>query len=127
MENFLYQTHSGVRWLVVLMTVVAFGWLLFRYVQNQSYDKRTHIIMASWAGLIGLQWILGIVLMLVLGTFTGMQWSHAVILTIALAVAHVYVPLKKRPDKVRFMGGLWSIVTVGVLVFVGVQLVNGWA
>lgn len=127
MTNFLYQAHSGVRWLVVLMTVVAFGWLLFRYLQNQSYDKRTHIIMASWAGLVGLQWILGIVLMLVLGTFTGAQWSHAGVLTIALAVAHAYVPLKKRPDKVRFTGGLASIIAVGVLVFVGVQLVNGWA
>ena len=127
MANFLLQAHSGVRWLVVVMTVVAFGWLLFRYLQNQSYDKRTHIIMASWAGLVGLQWILGIVLMLVLGTFTGMQWSHAGTMTIALAVAHAYVPLKKRPDKVRFTGGLASIIAVMVLVFVGVQLVNGWA
>lgn len=126
MSNFLFQAHSGVRWLVVLMTVVAFGWLLFRYMQNQSYDKRTHIIMASWAGLVGLQWILGIVLMLVLGTFTGIQWSHAGVMTIALAVAHAYVPLKKRPDKVRFTGGLASIIAVMVLVFVGVQLVNGW-
>ncbi len=127
MTNFLLQAHSGVRWLVVVMTVVAFGWLLFRYLQNQSYDKRTHIIMASWAGLVGLQWILGIVLMLVLGTFTGMQWSHAGTMTLALAVAHTYVALKKRPAKVRFMGGLASIIGVMVLVFVGVQLVNGWA
>jgi len=56
-----------------------------------------------------------------------MQWSHAGTMTIALAVAHAYVPLKKRPDKVRFTGGLASIIAVMVLVFVGVQLVNGWA
>ncbi|MCL4252204.1 MAG: hypothetical protein KJ043_00320 [Anaerolineae bacterium] len=126
MNEFIYQAHSGVRWLVVLMTVVAFAWLLVRYIQNQAYDKRTHIIMASWAGLVGLQWLLGILLMVVLGTFTGMQWSHAGTMTIALAVAHGYVPLKKRPDKVRYLGGLASIVAVGVLVFIGVQLVNGW-
>lgn len=127
MANFLLQAHSGVRWLVVVMTVVAFGWLLFRYLQNQSYDKRTHIIVAAWSGLVGLQWILGIILLLVLGTFTGTQWSHAGTMTLALAVAHAYVPLKKRPDKVRFIGGLASIIGVMVLVFVGVQLVGGWA
>lgn len=125
MNEFIYQAHSGVRWLVVLMTVVAFAWLLVRYIQNKAYDKRTHIIVASWAGLVGLQWLLGILLMVVLGQYSGMQWSHAGTMTIALAVAHGYVPLKKRPDKVRYLGGLASIVAVGVLVFIGVQLVNG--
>ncbi|MDZ4671013.1 MAG: hypothetical protein SH821_09100 [Phototrophicales bacterium] len=127
MTEFLLQAHSGVRWLVVVMTIVAFGWLFFRYVQNASYDKRTHIIVASWAGLVGLQWILGIILMVVMGAFTGAQWSHAGVLTVALAVAHAYVPLKKRPSKVRFVGGLLSIVLVMALVVVGVQMVNGWA
>lgn len=127
MERFIYEAHSGIRWLVVLMTAVALVWLLVRYIQNQAYDKRTHIIVASWAGLVGLQWLLGILLLVVLGQYSGIQWSHAGVMTLALAVAHGYVPLKKRADKIRYQGGLASIVAVGVLVFVGVQLVNGWA
>lgn len=127
MTEFIYETHSGLRWLVVLMTLVALVWLLMRYLQNQAYDKRTHLIMASWAGLVGLQWLVGIVLLVALGTYTGMQWSHAGTMTIALAVSHGYIPLKKRPDKMRYLGGLASIVIVGLLVFVGVQLVNGWS
>ncbi|HRF99445.1 MAG TPA: hypothetical protein PLZ51_29730, partial [Aggregatilineales bacterium] len=123
--DFILQLHSGVRWLVILMTVVAFAWLLVRYLQNQSYDKRTHGIVAGWAGLVGLQWIIGIIFILVLGTYTGTQWSHAGIMTVALAVAHTYVALKKRPDKTRFVGGMASIIGVMVLVFVGVQMVNG--
>jgi hypothetical protein len=124
--EFLLQLHSGVRWLVVLMTVVAFAWLLVRYLQNQSYDKRTHGIVAGWAGLVGLQWIIGIILILVMGTYTDTQWSHAGIMTLALAVAHTYVALKKRPAKIRFVGGMASIIGVMVLVFVGVQMVGGW-
>ncbi|MDX2076982.1 MAG: hypothetical protein SFZ02_11155 [bacterium] len=127
MMDFILQLHSGVRWLVVLMTIVAFVWLLVRYVQNKSYDKRTHGIVAGWAGLVGLQWIIGIILILVMGTYTGTQWSHAGIMTLALAVAHGYVALKKRPDKTRFVGGMASIIGVMVLVFVGVQMVNGWS
>ena len=128
MENFLYEMHSGVRWLVVLMTFIAFGYLLFGMLQSRAYDKRTHQVMVAWSSLVGIQWVLGIILFLVLGAFdVGYQWEHATTMTIALAVAHLYMPFKKRPDALRYRAGLAVIAIVMVLVFVGVaRLPQGW-
>lgn len=128
MEDFIFNLHSGVRWLVVLMTIIAIGWLLFGLFTNRDYDKMTHGIVAGWAGLVGLQWLIGIVLFIVLGAFDiRYRWEHLVVMTIALVVAHVYVRLKSRPDPIRYRGGLASIVAVLVLVYIGVALLpQGW-
>lgn len=128
MEDFILQTHSGVRWLVVLMTVVAFGWLLWGMTQARPYDQNTHRVVAIWSGLIGLQWLLGILLFLVLGQFdVRYRWEHAFVMTLALAAAHAYVPLKKRDETLRYRGGLASIIVVMALVYAGVALLpQGW-
>ena len=128
MENIIYEAHSGIRWLVVLMTIIAFGWLLFQLIRNKMYDKRTYQVMLVWSSLIGFQWILGVIVFLVLGGFDlGYRWEHTVTMTLALAAAHLHIPLKKRPDRIRYLGGLGAIILVGVLVFVGVaRLPQGW-
>jgi len=128
MEEILYEAHSGTRWLVVLMTFIAFGWLLFRLIQNKMYDKRTYQVMLAWSSLIGLQWILGAIVFLILGGFDEVyRWEHTVTMTLALAAAHLHIPLKKRPDRLRYLGGLGAIVLAAVLVFVGVaRLPQGW-
>lgn len=128
LENLIFEAHSGVRWLVVLMTIVALGWLAWGMIQKRAYNKTTHTVVASWAGLVGLQWILGIVLFLVLGAFDMRErWEHFFVMTLALAAAHAYVPLKKRNDALRYRGGLGSIVAVLLLVYIGVALLpQGW-
>lgn len=129
MEELLYYAHSGLRWLVVLLTFVAFIWLLVGYGRNKPFDKRTHMIVVAWASLIGVQWILGIVLFLVLGGFdVGYRWEHTLIMTLVLAAAHAYVPLKRRADTVRYQGVLISIGAALLLTYVGVaRLPQGWS
>ncbi len=128
MNEFLTYAHSGLRWLVVLMTIVAFGYLLVRAVQSKPFHKQTHLIVVAWSSLFGVQWILGLVLFIALGGFdVAYRWEHLVTMTIALAVAHAYVPLKKRPDATRYYGVLASILVVLVLVYIGVaRLPQGW-
>jgi hypothetical protein len=128
MDNMLFYTHSGVRWLVVLLTLVAFIWLTYGMATRKPFDKRTQVIVSVWSGFVGLQWILGILVFLVLGGFDlGYRWEHATIMTIALGVAHAYVPLKKRADNVRYQGIMASIMVVMILVFIGVsRLPQGW-
>ncbi len=128
MEDLMLEMHSGVRWLVVLMTFIAFGYLLWGILQSRHYDERTHQVMVGWSSLIGVQWIIGIILFLILGGFDiGYRWEHTITMTIALAVAHLYMPFKKRPDTLRYRAGLAVILVVMVLVFVGVaRLPQGW-
>jgi hypothetical protein len=128
MENMLYYAHSGLRWLVVLVTIAAFLYILFRAFQNKPFDKRTHTVVVVWASLFGVQWLLGIILFLVQGAWdVGYQWEHAITMTLGLAVAHAYIPLKRRADNIRYYGVLGAIAGAMLLVFIGVaRLPQGW-
>jgi hypothetical protein len=125
MEDFIRDFHVLGRTLVEIMTTVAFVWLLWGLFKKEAYDKRTHTIVAVWSGLIDLQATSGIILFVVLGEFdVRYRWEHAFIMVLAAVVGHAYGPLKKRPDTLRYQGGLASIVVVLVLVMVGVGLVK---
>jgi hypothetical protein len=124
---FLYELHSGVRWIVTLATVIALVWMIVALVSNRPYDKITRIIMSAFGGLVGLQWIIGIVLIVVMGVYTSYQLEHAVTMTLALVAAHGYVPFKKRPDRTRLVINIVCIALTLALVFVGVaRLPQGW-
>ncbi len=127
----LRAAHSGVRWLVVIASIVALLWLTYGLVTRRRYDRLSQRIMTLFSSLVGLQWLIGIVFLIVLGAATTFavrtRWEHAVTMTLVLAVAHVHMMLKRRSDRVRWIGGLVSIVAALVLVYVGVSLVGGWA
>ena len=127
MQAFLLQLHSGVRWLVVLITIVALVKLVLGIVQKQSYDKLTQRIMLAFSILVSVQWLIGIILMIALSMFSGGQiWSHAGTMTIAVAVSHLHNRWKKSEDSVRYRMSLLVVIAVLVLVIIGVALVNGW-
>jgi Na+/H+ antiporter NhaC len=125
--NILYEAHSGIRWLVVLAMLGAFVYLLVGYFQRSPYTKTTHRALVIFSSLVGVQWALGILLLIVMGTFTSYQWEHAVTMTLAVLLAHLYTRFKTRPDMVRYQIGLATILGVAVIVFIGVaRLPQGW-
>lgn len=127
MLPFLIGLHSGLRWLVVVITVVALVKLVIGIAQKQAYDKLTQRIMLAFSGLITVQWLVGIILLIVLGIFSsGQIWSHAGTLTIAVAVSHLHNRWKKAEDSVRYRMSLLVVIGVLVLVIIGVAMVNGW-
>ncbi len=127
MLAFLLGLHSGVRWLVVLVTLVALVKLIIGIVQKQSYDKLTQRIMLAFSGIVSLQWLIGIIVLIVFGNFSsGQIWSHAGTMTIAVAVSHLHNRWKKAEDPVHYRMSLLIVIAVLVLVIVGVALVNGW-
>lgn len=127
LDVIIRESHSGVRWLVVLATIVAIVWLLYGLVTKRSYDQLTYRIMTFFSSVVGLQWIVGVIFFIYLGTATRERWEHAFTMTIVLIIAHVHMMLKKRDDRTRFIGGLASVVVALGLVYVGVAtLPQGW-
>jgi hypothetical protein len=128
MNDFLFNLHSGVRWLVVLITLVALVKLILGLVQKQPYDTLTQRIMMAFSGIISLQWLIGIILFLVMNSFSvGYRWEHAVTMTIAVAVSHMHRRWKDAPDAIRYRNSLIIVIVVLVLVFIGVaRLPQGW-
>lgn len=130
MERFFFFLHSGFRWLAVLALVVAFVWLLIGILRGREYDRMTHRIMVIFSSAVGLQWVLGILVLLFYafslpGGAQGYHWVHLIIMTIAVAAAHMYIPLKSRSDSVRYRGGLAIIIATLVLIILGVAVLPG--
>jgi len=59
------------------MTVVALGWLLLGLLRTRNYTVRTHQIMVAWSSLVGVQWLTGLILFVLLGNFNvTYRWEH---------------------------------------------------
>lgn len=126
-QEILFQAHSGLRWLVVLATVVAIIAILIGLLQNRPYETFARRPMLIFSSLVGLQWLLGVILLLVYGTYTQYQLEHAATLTIALIVAHLYLPFRRQADQRRYVASLVVILVTLLLVYVGVaRLPQGW-
>jgi multisubunit Na+/H+ antiporter MnhB subunit len=120
--------HSGVRWLVVIAAIVALVYMAFGLLQKRSWDGRAHRVLAVFSMLVGTQWVIGLVMMVSLGTQTGFGirhfWEHLVLQTVALVVAHAHYMYRRREmsDGNRYRNGLIVVVATLVIVVVGIAV-----
>jgi hypothetical protein len=127
-QTILFQAHSGVRWLVVLATVVAIIAILIGLFQNRPYDGFAKRFMTIFVRSVEIQWLLGLIVLLVMGGVpTGLEyrWGHVALMTVAVVVAHLDMPFRRRPDNVRYMVSLAVIIVTLVIVFAGVAALPG--
>lgn len=127
----LYYTHSGTRWLVVLATLVALGFMLYSLITNREQDRVTRVIMLTFSSLVGLQWVIGLFFYLVYGNarndYTLTSWvEHATYMTIVVIVAHLYIPFRKRAStRNYYIASLIVILAVVGLIYFGVGVLGG--
>ena len=127
MLNFLYYAHSGLRWILVLAVLAALGFMIFSLVTKREQDRATRIIMVTFSSLVGVQWVLGMLYYVVIGSNFG-EWNlrnqatHAAVMTGALVVAHLYLPFRKRASN-----QIYYAASVGIVIVTSVFLVWGVA
>lgn len=127
--NFFFQAHSGWRWIVMLATVVALVWMLLGLVQQRAYDQTARRIMLFFSISIDIQFLIGIILLLIRISEVGLQSiyiEHSVIMLVAVAVAHLPARWKNAADSIRYRNSLIAVIAVLVLVYIGVARVGGW-
>lgn len=99
--SLLRFSHSWVRWLVLIAAIAAVVYLILALVQRRAWGKPGTTLMAVFSGLVGLQWVIGLVFLVVLGSMTDFgvrhYWEHLVTMTLALVVAHGHYMLRRRP------------------------------
>lgn len=130
-RNILCYTHSGLRWLVVLAALIALAVLLISLIRRRdSYTGRDRLAMTVFSSVVGLQWIIGLVYFLTWSLQGAIRWTHTLVMTAALAVAHIHVMIKRRPARARLIGGVVSILVTFGLIYIGVAWLpypNEWA
>jgi hypothetical protein len=131
---FVQNLHSGVRWLVVLAGAVALVRFAVGLMATQPYDAIGRISMSVLNALLGIQFVIGLVLIfwkgIIVGTaqYWGYAWGHGIVMIAVLGVAGATSGRVKRAatDQQKWRIGTIGLLIVAVLVIVGVMAVNGW-
>lgn len=128
METLFRLIHSWNRWLVLIVALVGMIYFARGWFMAKPWTKFGQTLLTIFSSLVGLQWIVGIVLLVILGSATGFgvrhYWEHLVIQTVALGVAHMHMGWRKRDlaDKTRYQRGFLLIVGVLLLIVVGIMV-----
>jgi len=123
--------HSGVRWLVIAVSLISLVWFTLVWLRGKGNEKAIRGLMAAFSGLIDLQVAIGLVLILWSGFagagFPRYRIEHAFIMVIAAVVAHLTMRWRNKEIKIRARNNAGLIVVVLIIVFVGVLLLpQGW-
>ena len=110
--NGLLYAHSGFRYVVFLVGVIALLYAVFGLATRRPMDMRMRVLRAAFAGCFDLQILLGLSLIFT-GRFSGQVAGHFMLMIFAAVVAHL-VPsvMRRRPPERRS----WGPYVVGILV-----------
>jgi len=125
---FVLTLHSIVRWLVVIVAVIAvarYALVMAGKAQSSGMDRG---LMAGYTGLLDLNVLLGLILIIGLG-FTPQRIEHAVTNIIGVVAAHFFAQRAKKIEeaKLKARANLLGVVISLVIIVVGVALIGGWA
>ncbi len=130
---YLLMLHSILRWIIVLVAVVAIFKLAIGWLRGGAFKGMDRGLVAGFSGLMDLQVTLGIIFLLWNGLATDVGFplyriEHGVTMIVAAVVAHLPARWKNADDKTRFRNSLLAIIISLALVFAGVAgLPGGWS
>jgi uncharacterized membrane protein YphA (DoxX/SURF4 family) len=124
--NILFMAHSGLRWLILLVAVIAIVKFAVGWLRGGTYKGMDRGLMSGFSGLMDLQATLGIILLLWSG-FAGVGFPmfrilHGVIMIAAAGVAHMSARWKNSNDTTRFRNNLAIIFGSLILVLIGISI-----
>jgi hypothetical protein len=130
--SFLYNVHSYLRWIIVAVAIIALIRFLIVWMGKAQPGSMDRGLMSGFVGLLDLQMLLGIVILIWLGT-SGAGWprqrfEHGATMLIAVIVAHIFSKKwRELPGAARGRNYVLLMLIVLALIFVGVmRLPQGW-
>lgn len=112
----LFFAHSGLRYLVLLVGVLALGYFVYALATRNASERTSRILVSSFAGLVDLQVVIGL-LMVALGLYYPALLGHIFMMVGAAVVAHVAMSLARSspPDRavrIRLLGVVVALVLI---------------
>ena len=126
----LLEIHSSLRWIIVVVGLIAVIKFLIGMVRKEGFGKMDRGLSSGFSGLIDLQVTLGLLYFLITG-FGGMGFppyriEHLVTMLIAAVAGHAPAMFKKAANKHAV--ALGAVLGALVLVYIGVaRLPGGWS
>jgi len=127
--EFLVGIHGLVRWLVVIVAVVAvvrYALVMAGKAQPSGMDRG---LISGYTGLLDLNVLLGVIIIIGLGEWEMAQIEHMTTNIIGVVVAHVFAQRAKKIEdpKIKARTNLLGVVISLAIIVVGVALVGGRA
>ena len=112
----LYHAHSSVRYLVLVLAIVAIAFAIHGYLTRRASGKGDRVSMSVFTGLIDLQILLGVGL-IVMGIFYGALMGHLMMMVLAAVAAHGAAVMARRAEgrrahTIRLVGVVLALVLI---------------
>ena len=127
----LLEIHSIVRWLIVVIGIVAIVKFAIGWARKSAFDKMDRGLSAGFSGLMDLQVTLGLLYFLITGFggvgFPMVRIEHMVTMLLAAFAGHAPAMFKKKAWN-KHAVALGATIVALLLIYVGVmRLPGGWA
>ena len=121
---FLFQSHSGFRYLALLSGLLVIGYALYGVATNRPHDKRMKNLAITFRSMMDISLFLGVVLIMTSYGFYNDLGVHILVMVLATVVSHI-VPavMRKRPQAERTLTP-YAVATAIALVLVVVGTVS---
>ena len=126
----LLDIHSILRWLIVIVGLVAIVKFLIGWASKSAFTKLDRGLSSGFSGLMDLQVTLGLLYFIITGFggvgFPMFRIEHMVTMLIAAAAAHAPSMFKKATNK--YAVAFYAVIGALILIVIGVyRLPGGWS
>ena len=121
--------HSIVRWVILLVAVVAIVKLGLGWMRAGTFDRMDRGVVMGYSGLLDLEALLGLILLFGNGIFAGEGFPiarilHAIVMILAVITGHLASRGKQAPPIARYRRALAAIAGSLVLVLIGIIIIT---
>ena len=122
----LITIHGELRWLVVLAAVIVIIKFLIGWLGKRNYASVDRTLLTVLTILLDINVLLGLVILLFGGGFTGPRLEHATTMILAAIAAHMTAIWRKSSDSsLKYRNQLFMVLLAVVLVIFGVIRLRG--
>lgn len=117
--QFLFTLHSHNRWLVLGMGIAAIIKFFLVWQEHLEFGRATRIIYAIFSGFLGIQIIVGLILLFSMG-MESWRIEHGLTMIVAFALAHFPFRWKALGGELRAKRSMFVIIGVMIIIVFGI-------
>lgn len=121
--NFLFQAHSGLRYLVLLVGLVALAYFVSGLAMKRPVGKGVRILGSAFVGLLDLQGLLGLI-MVAMGRFYPQLIGHIVMMLLAIAETHALLVINRKRPNPGYVLPLIAVLVALALIAGGIMAIG---
>lgn len=122
----LMTIHGELRWLVALVALVVVVKFLFGWLGKREYTSLDRTLLTVLTIVLDINVLLGLILLLFGGGFSGPRLEHATTMLLAAVAAHMTAIWRRSTDSpTKYRNQLLLVLLALALVFLGVWRLRG--